>query len=1136
MDDRVRIYELARRMNVANQDVIVVLRELGYDIKSHSSTIDKTAVGLLIAAIEKKKQKDGDGKGKAKPAAATSSSSPSGSDVKPSGGKAPGGKTPAKLPPPPEPVVVKPRVLARYRPERPPVDGGDDNYSPAAGSSSNSGISSGQSHNSQGTPGHTGGSASMITGSNSGVPIGTGLGASNAPIGHQSTAGQPPAMAPEQATAAPANLSPETQAAAATSAPGIAQGPQPGATPGVVPQTNVNAGGNQPSTGSHSQSAPSTSGSHSGQGASPINSSTQISSRPITSSGHISSNAGLTAGSHQAASSQAGQASPQSASQAPSHSAGAQPSGFDASPGAPNKSAEPEEPINTLGKKTGDSWSDESRYAPRAIRKLDQQQQPKAKPPEPAKPVPGKVDPAAPAAGAVPAPGTPGSKDYNGRDAGKDKEARKHGKPEEEDNRTPGVRPMSPSVPIRVAAPSMRATPPRPPKSHRPNPSDRHAPKKEEKARPAPAPEVPKAIVLKTNVTVQELAAKMQVPETEIIKRLFMKGIVRTVNMVVELEIARDLATEMEYEVLSTEDTSNEPVKEVVEMSEEDKAALVTRPPVVTIMGHVDHGKTSLLDAIRQTKFLLTDSEHGGITQHIGAYHVEVPDEEGHVRQIVFLDTPGHEAFTAMRARGAKVTDIAILVVAADDGVMPQTAEAIDHVKAAGVPIIVAVNKIDKAGADPDRVISQLMEHELVAEKFGGQTITVEVSAKKRTGLDTLLEMILLVSDVLELKANPEKPANGVIIEAELSRGKGAVATALVENGTLREGDFIVAGSKMGRVRALFDDRGQRVKAAGPSMPVEVLGLDEVPLAGDTFQVVSDAQAMKALAEAHKLTENSRSHHHVTLESLHDLLERGEVKDLNIIVKADVQGTAEAIADTLRKLSTGEVQTRVLRTASGDISENDVNLAASSNAIIVGFNVNPDQNASRVAEGAGVDIRTYSIIYQITDDITSAIQGLLKPIREEVNIGQAEVRQIFKVGKGTMIAGCMVLDRQSPARIARSHRTRRQNHPRRQARHTKTLQRRRQRSGSRLRMRHELRQVLRLANWRQDQLLYSHREKAGRRKRLCQVIQGSAKYVHRTRPASCTVGKARAFRHDSSRSKRSEIVWIDFVYRSRLHG
>jgi len=440
-------------------------------------------------------------------------------------------------------------------------------------------------------------------------------------------------------------------------------------------------------------------------------------------------------------------------------------------------------------------------------------------------------------------------------------------------------------------------------------------------------------------------------------------------------------------------------------------------------MGHVDHGKTSLLDAIRQTKFLLTDAEHGGITQHIGAYHVEVPDEHGHMRQIVFLDTPGHEAFTAMRARGAKVTDIAILVVAADDGVMPQTVEAIDHVKAAGVPIIVAINKIDKAGAEPDRVLSQLMEHELVAEKYGGQTVTVEVSAKKRTGLDTLLEMILLVSDMLELKANPDKPAVGVIIEAELSRGKGAVATALVENGTLREGDFIVAGSKCGRVRALFDDRGQRVKAAGPSMPVEVLGLDEVPQAGDTFQVVDDSQGMKVLAEAHRLTEGRGGQHHVTLESLHELLERGEVKDLNIIVKADVQGTAEAIADSIKKLGASEVQTRVLRTASGDISENDVNLAASSNAIIVGFNVNPDQNATKVAEAAGVDIRTYSIIYQITDDITSAIQGLLKPIREEVNIGQAEVRQLFKVGKGTMIAGCMVLtgkvQRSSLARIER---------------------------------------------------------------------------------------------------------------------
>ncbi len=498
----------------------------------------------------------------------------------------------------------------------------------------------------------------------------------------------------------------------------------------------------------------------------------------------------------------------------------------------------------------------------------------------------------------------------------------------------------------------------------------------------------------------------MNVQDTEVIKRLFMKGHMRTVNQLVEVELARELAAEMEYEVL-TEEKVEEVVHVEENLSAEDIAALVTRPPVVTIMGHVDHGKTSLLDAIRQTKFLLTDAEHGGITQHIGAYHVEVPHEDGTLRQIVFLDTPGHEAFTAMRARGAKATDVAILVVAADDGVMPQTIEAIDHVKAAGVPIIVAVNKIDKQDADPDRVLTQLMEHGLLPDKFGGDTVTVNVSAKKRTGLDELLEMILLVSEMQDLKANPEKPANGVIIEAELSRGKGAVATALVQTGTLREGDLLIAGTASGRVRALFDDRGQRVKAAGPSMPVEVLGLDDVPQAGDRFEVVADMQIQKSIVDARKIAQGDRRPHHVTLESLHDMLATGEVKELNIIVKADVQGTAEAIAEQIRKLTSNEVAVRVLRTSSGDISENDVNLAASSNAIIVGFNVQPDQNAQKVSEKEGVDVRTYNIIYQITDDLEKAIQGLIQPLRSEVQIGQAEIRAVFK-SKHLSVGGCMV--------------------------------------------------------------------------------------------------------------------------------
>ncbi|MBI5175477.1 MAG: translation initiation factor IF-2 [Candidatus Melainabacteria bacterium] len=957
MDDRVRIYELARKMNLANQDIITTLRELGYDIKSHSSTIDKQAVGQLIAAIDKKKKGAEEAKAKgSKNVAKAPVTAPAG---KPAAKTTIGGsaKGQTKLPPPPEPVVVKPRVLSRYRPERPLSEtAGTEAGHPQSGAVTNV--------NTPNQPASTAAATSPAA-SNAAAPT----------TAQSNLQSQAPAHSGSEQTA-PASTAAETQA-----------------NPVSAPQA-----ANQPG-GSQSQGAaagPKTESQTGSTAASPAATVAPAGSTGMKPASPVSGR------------------EPDTGSAACVKPAEAAPEVEVEEPAAPSF-----EELDPIIRPTGDEWSDGSKYAPRVIRKLDQPPKTKKVEEEPVKPA--KVEPE-----------RYGKKEKN-KDAEREEKHEPRGKkiadlPPDEDEeiidlKGQAVRPLSPSVPIRIAAPSMRATPPRPPKSHRQSPSDRHGAKKEEKVRPTAAVvEVPKSIVLTNSLTVQDLASRMGVAETEVIKRLFMKGVMRTVNQMVELELARELAVEMEYEVLSEEvkDASLEEAPK--ELSEEDKANLVTRPPVVTIMGHVDHGKTSLLDAIRQTKFNLTDSEHGGITQHIGAYHVEVPDEEGHMRQIVFLDTPGHEAFTAMRARGAKATDIAILVVAADDGVMPQTIEALDHAKAAGVPIIVAVNKIDKAEADPERVLTQLMKHDLVAEKYGGDTVTVEVSAKKRLGLDNLLEMILLVSDILDLKANPEKPAEGVIVEAELSRGKGAVATALVENGTLREGDFIVAGSKCGRVRALFDDRGQRVKAAGPSMPVEVLGLDEVPLAGDRFEVVDDAQGMKMLAEARRLTE-TKAQHHVTLESLHDLLESGEVKELNIIVKADVQGTAEAIADSIRKLSSSEVQTRVLRTASGDISENDVNLAASSNAIIVGFNVQPDQNGARVAEANGVDIRTYTIIYQITDDITSAVQGLLKPIRQEIQIGQAEVRQIFKVGKGLMIAGCMVLSgkvqRSSIARIER---------------------------------------------------------------------------------------------------------------------
>ncbi|MCA0314007.1 MAG: translation initiation factor IF-2 [Candidatus Melainabacteria bacterium] len=947
MDDRVRIYELARKMNISNQDIITTLRELGYDIKSHSSTIDKHAVGQLIAAIDKKK-KGGDDKKTAKAG-------------KPQDKPAAGAAKASKILPPPEPApVVKPRVLSRYRPDRPaetPVEppAEPETIEPAA--STEAQPSQAPQANAAGEPAQSAQSVQASQASQAQAPSGIAAGqAQPASEGEQPVAGE--------SQAAPSKpIEPQAK---------------PGVT-GVAPSQKNIQGQTQGQPGAQAiQGQQNRGGEVLNRQAAPLRPEVRQSNQPLS---------------------------------------------REEEKRKESTTETPFEEMEPIIRATGDEWSDGSKYAPRVIRKLDQ--------PPKTKKVEEEVKPAAKEQEVPKSKDKDRARDKKEEDKADSRHSKKRVDFVEEDVedelaelKGQAVRPMTPSVPIRIAAPSMRATPPRPPKSHRPGAADRHGQKKEEKVRPAAAVvEVPKSIVLNTSVTVQELANKMAVAETEIIKRLFMKGVMRTVNQMVELELARELAVEMEYEVLS-EEVQEAKEEKLVELSEEDKANLVTRPPVVTIMGHVDHGKTSLLDAIRQTKFNLTDAEHGGITQHIGAYHVEVPDEEGHMRQIVFLDTPGHEAFTAMRARGAKVTDIAILVVAADDGVMPQTVEALDHAKAAGVPIIVAVNKVDKAGADPERVLTQLMNHNLVSEKYGGDTVTVEVSAKKRTGLDNLLEMILLVSDILELKANPEKPAEGVIVEAELSRGKGAVATALVENGTLREGDFIVAGSKCGRVRALFDDRGQRVKAAGPSMPVEVLGLDEVPLAGDRFEVVDDAQGAKMLAELRKQSEAKGPQHHVTLESLHDLLESGEVKELNIIVKADVQGTAEAIADSIRKLSSSEVQTRVLRTASGDISENDVNLAASSNAIIVGFNVQPDQNGARVAEANGVDVRTYNIIYQITDDIMSAIQGLLKPIREEVQIGQAEVRQIFKVGKGLMIAGCMVLSgkvqRGSIARIERN--------------------------------------------------------------------------------------------------------------------
>src|SRR6266508_948051 len=457
---------------------------------------------------------------------------------------------------------------------------------------------------------------------------------------------------------------------------------------------------------------------------------------------------------------------------------------------------------------------------------------------------------------------------------------------------------------------------------------------------------------------------------------------------------------------VKVEMTAERLAETLLQEPEETEDARVPRPPVVTIMGHVDHGKTSLLDAIRQTR--VTEGEAGGITQHIGAYVVHV-----HGKSITFLDTPGHEAFTAMRARGARVTDLVVLVVAADDGVMPQTIEAIDHERAAGVPLIVAINKMDKPDANPDRVKNSLAERGLVPEAWGGDTIYVEVSAKKKTGLDTLLEMILLQAEVLELRANPARLAKGTVIEAKLDRGRGPVATVLVQTGTLRAGDPFVVGTFSGRVRALFDDAGRSVKEAGPSIPAEVVGLLGVPMAGDEFVVTRDERIAREIAESRlekQRTAGAAPVRKVTLDDLFAQVTEGTVKDLGIIIRADVQGSAEAIADAVERLGTEAVKPHVLLKGVGGITENEVQLAAASNAIIIGFNVRPEAKAAALAEREGVDIRTYSIIYEVLNDIKAAMEGLLEPTLKERVLGRAEVRQVFMVTKVGAVAGCYVTD------------------------------------------------------------------------------------------------------------------------------
>jgi translation initiation factor IF-2 len=529
---------------------------------------------------------------------------------------------------------------------------------------------------------------------------------------------------------------------------------------------------------------------------------------------------------------------------------------------------------------------------------------------------------------------------------------------------------------------------------------DRHAPQTDVAEITKPRR---KLVKIQEGCTIKEFAEVIGQKVGDVIKKLMAMGVMATQNQAMDMDAAILMAEE--YGV-KAEVASIESAEDVLEEKTDEAESMVARPPVVTIMGHVDHGKTSLLDSIRETN--VVSKEAGGITQHIGAYQVSLKG-----RDITFLDTPGHAAFTAMRARGAQVTDIVILVVAADDGVMPQTREAVSHAKAAGVPIIVAINKIDKPDAKPDRVKQELAEFELTPEEWGGQTIFCEVSAKKKIGLEHLLEMILIQADVLELKANPNKMARGTVIEAKLDKGRGPVATVLVQSGTLKVGDFFVTGSQFGKVRALINDKGARVENSGPSMPAEVIGFSSVPLAGDRFVVLEEERKARQIAELRQAKQRSTemaSMKKVTLEDLHAQIQEGMVKELNIVIKADVSGSAGAIVDSLEKLSTAAVKLKVIHSSVGAITETDVMLAAASNAIIIGFNVRPEPKGTELAQREGVDIRLYNIIYNAIDDIKAAMEGLLEPTLKEKILGHAEVRQTFHVSKIGTIAGSYVID------------------------------------------------------------------------------------------------------------------------------
>ena len=510
-------------------------------------------------------------------------------------------------------------------------------------------------------------------------------------------------------------------------------------------------------------------------------------------------------------------------------------------------------------------------------------------------------------------------------------------------------------------------------------------------------------ITVPEEISVGELASLLRMTATEVIKALMKLGMMVTVNEVIDYDTAEIVATELGAKVEKEVVVSIE--DKIIEEEDENDENAVSRPPVVCVMGHVDHGKTSILDAIRNTD--VTSTEAGGITQAIGAYQVVTPDKQ----VITFLDTPGHAAFTAMRARGAMSTDIAVLVVAADDGIMPQTIEAINHAKAAGVEIIVAINKMDKEGANPDRVMQQLTEHELVPEEWGGDVICVPVSAKTKMGIDKLLETILLVAEMCELKANPNRTAKGVVIEAKLDKGRGPIATLLVQNGTLRSGDIIIAGTAVGKVRAMTDYRGRKINEAGPSVPVEIMGLDQAPMSGDLFNAVSDEKLARQLVEQRKeeaKEEEFKAFQKVTLDTLFDTLQDGEMKELNIIVKADVQGSVEAVKQSLLKIENDEVKVKIIHGAVGTVSESDVMLASASNAIIVGFNVGVEPTAKENADREGIEIKTYDIIYDAIEDIENAMRGMRAPKYRDVDTGTVEVREVYKISSAGTIAGSLV--------------------------------------------------------------------------------------------------------------------------------